>query len=395
MLIACDENNHLISLISESKEIIEKIRGFKFYCVSCGEQVRLKNGQIKIAHFAHISRKDCDTFSEGETEEHLFLKQTLASWCEKNGLSYKLEAYLPELNQRPDVLIGKFALEVQCSPISKNRLLERTRRYLEAGYCPIWICGEKLTPNNKMQEVTRGLCYFSENSGFYLWSIDWKTKELAIHFHLEEQWNRQLHSVIKKWSFSSESLLEIFSFPEKKQFFHKRKYNTQELVQSYYQDLNKKLFKKDRRILELQATLYNKGFHILHLHYWFYYPGIRLFCCKQSDIFVKQKVFELVQFYGREGICSEDLIILAVNELEKADIYLRIFPNISKKILIQQCVRELFHWLKVCQVIKKIENKWYYNHNIISEPAISFRNWHSQLGNSYLISATPIENMIL
>ncbi|MBP2099265.1 competence protein CoiA [Enterococcus rivorum] len=395
MLIACDENNQLVSLMSESEELIEKIRGSKLYCVSCGEQVRLKNGQRKIAHFAHISKKTCDSFSEGETEEHLFLKQALASWCERDGLDYEIEAYLPELNQRPDILIGKLALEVQCSSISKDRLLQRTRNYLEAGYYPIWICGEKLAPKNKIKEVARSLCYFSENSGFYLWSIDWREKELAIQFHLEEQWNRQLHSVTKKWCFSSESLLQIFSFPEKRLFFHQRKHNTRELVQAYYQDLNKKLVTKDRCILEVQATLYNKGFHLLHLPYWFYYPGIRLFCCKQSDIFVKQKFFELVQFYGKEGICSEALFILAVNELEKADIYLIIFPNVSKKILIQQCVRELFHWLKVCQLIKKIENKWYYNHNIISDQTISFGNWHSQLGNKYLISATPIENMIL
>ncbi|MFD2388171.1 competence protein CoiA family protein [Enterococcus rivorum] len=72
MLIACDENNQLVSLMSESEELIEKIRGSKLYCVSCGEQVRLKNGQRKIAHFAHISKKKLVTLSQKERQKSIF-----------------------------------------------------------------------------------------------------------------------------------------------------------------------------------------------------------------------------------------------------------------------------------------------------------------------------------
>lgn len=394
MLIAYDEHKELVSLIAGSKKLIEGFRGLKFFCISCGEQVRLKNGQIKIAHFAHISRKYCHSFSEGETEEHLFLKQALANWCERDGLEYQVEAYLPELSQRPDLLIGRIVLEVQCSPISKEMLIQRTNSYLGAGYYPIWICGEKLAPEIKIKEITRGLCYFSENIGFYLWSIDWQKKELAIQFHMEEQWDRQLHYVTKNWEFNTKSLLEVFSFPEQKLFFHQRKYNTGKLIQSYYHDLNKKLVKKDKYILEIQATLYNKGFHLLQLPYWFYYPGIRLFCCKQSDIFIKQKILELVQLYGKEGIYMKTLVTLAVNELQKTDIYLIKFPNVSENLVIQYCLRELFNWLEICKVIIKIEDRWYYNHNIIASSVNSVGNWASYLENKYLITATPIENMI-
>lgn len=394
MLIALGENRKLINLVKKTKKKIEGLRGATFYCIACGEKVRLKNGSIKIAHFAHVSKKTCTSFSEGETAEHLCLKQALADWCEITGIAYQVEAYLPELNQRPDLLIGKFAIEVQCSPISIAKLAERTNNYLTGGYEPIWICGEKLVPKRKMKEITKQLCYFSPNIGFYLWAIDWLKEELVLRFHIEEQWDRQLHSVIRSWKFNDESLLEIFAFPDRKLFFHQRKHNTQKLVQAYYYDLNKKLTKKDPYILTVQGTLYNKGFHLLQLPYWFYYPGIRLFCCKQSDIFVKQKLLKLVQFYEKEEIYMKNLIILATRELKKMGFCLIDFPNIPENVVIKECLREVFYWLEKCQIIINIKNKWYYNHSIISDVATSLGEHHRYLENKYLISATPIESMI-
>lgn len=44
-------------------------------------------------------------FSENESEEHLKGKELIANNCDKYGIEYEVEAFLPELNQRPDVLI--------------------------------------------------------------------------------------------------------------------------------------------------------------------------------------------------------------------------------------------------------------------------------------------------
>jgi hypothetical protein len=44
-------------------------------------------------------------------------------------LSFQVEAYLPTLKQRPDLLIGKIAIEIQCSPLPIKRLVERTETY--------------------------------------------------------------------------------------------------------------------------------------------------------------------------------------------------------------------------------------------------------------------------
>ena len=93
-----------------------------FSCTQCSEQVILKNGPIKIPHFAHTRNVSCtQAFSEGESEDHLNGKLHLYEFLQKHSSSVELEAYLPSLHQRPDLYVqsnvSKFAIEFQCSQI--------------------------------------------------------------------------------------------------------------------------------------------------------------------------------------------------------------------------------------------------------------------------------------
>ncbi|TQE91362.1 hypothetical protein FKZ59_05115 [Ureibacillus terrenus] len=124
----------------------------KFYCPQCGGPLQLKIGHIRIPHFAHITKSRCDsTFSEGETMEHLLGKEQLFGFFRSLELRVELESYLPELRQRPDLLVNKndsiYAIEFQCSPIHHKRLMERNQGYLQKKIMPIWI---PLTPVNKL-----------------------------------------------------------------------------------------------------------------------------------------------------------------------------------------------------------------------------------------------------
>ena len=87
-------------------------------------------GPIKIPHFAHRKKNSCWYEAEAETEEHLPQR-----FCGKvfTRKAVQVEAYLPTLKQRPDLLIGKIAIEIQCSPLPK-RLVERTETYQTHGY---------------------------------------------------------------------------------------------------------------------------------------------------------------------------------------------------------------------------------------------------------------------
>ncbi|EOA3459960.1 competence protein CoiA [Enterococcus hirae] len=98
------------------------------FCPACKEPVILKTGQQKTAHFAHKNLQDCFGFSEKETTEHLQLKKYFFEWC-RQFVTHPpvLEAYLPALRQRPDILCGDLAIEIQCSVLAYERMKERTK----------------------------------------------------------------------------------------------------------------------------------------------------------------------------------------------------------------------------------------------------------------------------
>lgn len=115
-----------------------------YYCPACHERVVLRVGKHKIAHFAHCRGSQC-CLSEGETAEHLKGKQQLFTWASQRQLRPQLEVYLPQINQRPDLLIHQsqqaIALEFQCSPISVERLSERNQGYRQLGIKYWWLLG--------------------------------------------------------------------------------------------------------------------------------------------------------------------------------------------------------------------------------------------------------------
>ncbi|MEK5184145.1 competence protein CoiA [Solibacillus sp. FSL W7-1324] len=146
MLVAMNEQQQLFHLTSKlPPDELQKLKKQQsFFCPLCRERLLLKAGQIKIPHFAHQKNSDCDSlFSEGESAVHLLGKQQLFQLFTGLQLSPALEPYLPQLQQRPDLLIKlkdhQYAIEFQCSPIAHPSFQQRTSGYLNAGITPIWI----------------------------------------------------------------------------------------------------------------------------------------------------------------------------------------------------------------------------------------------------------------
>lgn len=144
--------------LNDKKEYIRATDANKtqrFICPGCREKVVLKNGDIKQKHFAHFKQSACATFSENETPQHLAGKLQLAIYLQQYG-DVKIEAVIPEISQRPDLLMqrGKrqIAVEYQCSPISKQRLEERNNGYLSQNIKVIWILGD----NYLAKKMTQG-----------------------------------------------------------------------------------------------------------------------------------------------------------------------------------------------------------------------------------------------
>ncbi|OCA87357.1 competence protein CoiA [Pseudobacillus wudalianchiensis] len=142
MLVARDQAGQLVSLTNRpDQQTIQKIRSSSQFCPSCRQPVILKAGAVKIPHFAHKQLEGCQPFSEGESERHLKGKADLHSWISRTH-QVEAEAYLPEISQRPDLLVDrKVAIEYQCSFLSAALFTARTQGYQENEFFPFWIYG--------------------------------------------------------------------------------------------------------------------------------------------------------------------------------------------------------------------------------------------------------------
>ncbi|MGG5341302.1 competence protein CoiA [Enterococcus sp. AZ020] len=396
ILNAYTEDKELITLLHKTREEIDELKGVQYFCPICEAVVQIKNGRIKIPHFAHYNRSHCPFAADGETQEHLSLKEMFAAWCESEGLAYELEKYLPEINQRPDLLIGKIAVEFQCSPLSLSRLIERSKNYRDNGYQVVWICGKKLLRDfNSLTELAKNLCYYSENIGFYLWAADWQKKELSLYFHLEEDWKKRVYSAKKTWPLFTDFLLKIIHFPVTAALHHYREYQVGQLISAYYDELNKKLCKREEQVRLIQSQLYNNHFHILQLPYWFYYPGLHIFCCVGSDMLLKLIVWKWVQFFDQNVFLPDELKASLMAELAKSTELFYDFPNISLGSIQKYCFEQLLRRLVHCQHLIKTSKGWKVNAGENEYCVVDIYKWLKSIEKKRVISATPHQNMIL
>ncbi|WP_176555738.1 competence protein CoiA [Virgibacillus ndiopensis] len=146
MLQAKTKEGKLVTPASLSKaEIAYAKENQQFFCPTCKEQVTLKAGAKMIPHFAHRSKRNCPSHESGEGHYHENGKHILFQWLQQQQLDVALEVYLPEINQRPDLLvhIGKkiIALEFQCARVPVEQINSRNDGYIRAGITPIWILG--------------------------------------------------------------------------------------------------------------------------------------------------------------------------------------------------------------------------------------------------------------
>ncbi|WP_414839952.1 competence protein CoiA [Carnobacterium sp. TMP28] len=189
MLVALDEKNELIYAHSLKEVAEEKSH---YYCPNCKESVFLKKGSLKIAHFSHFNQTNCSSFSEGETREHLEGKQLLYEWFTKQGLICQLEAYLPDLNQRPDILVwinktDAVAIEFQCSSLPMKRMIERTVGYKSKGYDVFWIVGSQFKLDGKITAFQRLFIYSNDKIKSSLFFLNVAKKTLYSYSNIQQQ----------------------------------------------------------------------------------------------------------------------------------------------------------------------------------------------------------------
>ena len=178
MFIAMDNNQKRWNCMEEIPAVTEG----PFYCLACHSPVRLKNGSVLRAHFAHVELQHCPYHHEAESFEHLELKASLYDWASKESHT-EVESYLADFQQIADLLVvdKNLALEVQCSSLSLERLKERSDAYRSNGYHVYWLLGKKLWLKERLTKLQAGFLYFSQNRGFHLWELDLTKKSYVCN----------------------------------------------------------------------------------------------------------------------------------------------------------------------------------------------------------------------
>ncbi|ANK63421.1 competence protein CoiA [Loigolactobacillus backii] len=249
MLIAKYEDGTLCYANQYTTTELQKIRQqHQFYCPSCAAKVKLRVGPYKIAHFAH--QNQCASSNEGETSEHLAGKLFLLNYCQNQGWKCALEAFLPELQQRPDILVTlpqvKIALEFQCSPISIKQLSKRTEMYRQNGYRVYWLLGSRYHDLRHWSAKKRAFLRYSKQAGFHLFLLEAVQKRLWLVHHVRQ------YGVPIKVSYQRQRLGMILLTG------HKPPTNAVIEAQTIY----KQLYRGAPIVQGLQATCYLAGHHL-------------------------------------------------------------------------------------------------------------------------------------
>lgn len=148
MLQAKTEYGKSVTLASLAKSEIALLKEKeKFSCPTCNNPVIVKAGPQMIPHFAHRSKSSCPAHEGGEGVYHEKGKLVLYQWLKHQRLDVQLEVYLPEIRQRPDILIRlnnkTIAIEYQCARVPVEQINKRNEGYHSLGITPIWILGAR------------------------------------------------------------------------------------------------------------------------------------------------------------------------------------------------------------------------------------------------------------
>lgn len=149
MLTALAKNDVVLNLAEPwDRKELERLRAIdQFRCQVCHEQVLMKLGTKRVWHFSHLKGSMCSYEFEPESMYHIIGKKQLFRWFNEHLDKVELEKFLPQLKQRPDLLLSgekpPIAIEYQCSTIPNEAIQKRTSSFQNKGIKPIWILGEK------------------------------------------------------------------------------------------------------------------------------------------------------------------------------------------------------------------------------------------------------------
>lgn len=142
MFTAFDKNKNKVS-------IENALKGERYYCPICLQEVLLKKGKIRAPHFSHKINANCTDWGD-MSEWHLGWQEKFPLNCrevilENNGIKHRADILLKDKN---------IVIEFQHSQISNEDFNARNKFYTELGFNLIWVFdGNKKIKNPDNYEI--------------------------------------------------------------------------------------------------------------------------------------------------------------------------------------------------------------------------------------------------
>lgn len=165
--------------------ISKTIKGEKYFCQECGDQLIVKKGDINAHHFAH-KHKCLDSWHYDMTEWHY-------EWQNQFPLENQEKVFsLYGKTHRADVFINKTVIEFQHSPISESEFNDRNSFYNSLGFHVIWIFDVRDKNIEYLQDSYDG------TARFFSWKYpirflgNCNRKDITIFLQIDDSiWDRQ------------------------------------------------------------------------------------------------------------------------------------------------------------------------------------------------------------
>lgn len=160
---------HLYAL-NKSGELVSALyanRQENFECLECGGVVRRRAGLHRHAHFFHL--KDASSCSlHGKGMAHIQIQAYLQKQIPQGDSA--LEHRFSHIGRIADCVwfSEKLVFEVQCSPISREEVLNRMRDYRSIGYETVWILHDRLYNKKNLREAEEAL----KSTRYYFSNMD-------------------------------------------------------------------------------------------------------------------------------------------------------------------------------------------------------------------------------
>ncbi|WP_053345002.1 competence protein CoiA [Peribacillus butanolivorans] len=328
-----------------------------YYCPCCKAEMTIKAGMIKIPHFAHKNKSSCRASSEPESAYHLMGKRKLFHWFLSHHYQADLEAYLPEIRKRADILVTiggiRYAVEFQCSVISETEFIERTNAYQSVGIKPIWILAAKHLKRRNLHEFSLSGFHWLFVTGSYhhpfLWMYCPETNQLSALKNLTPFSPRNVFAELTTASLvilppSQISPRNCFSFPFLPAWRSKRKnwclhrMKTAQRSDSFFQGLYSHHISPATIPIEIGVPV--RGMLLIET------PPIEWQAWLYMDVFQKKR--------PGEKIIMNDVIYFFKKRAKNGGIRFRSLP-LLKKIDIEYPVRQYIQLLEQMGLISELE----------------------------------------